>query len=349
VVEELGRAGVSAHVAEPAETAALKGKKRRAKTDRSDTRHLRSLLVEGRIPESWIPPADVLDVRVQVRLYTDLLEERTSWFQRVQATLYHHGVPHLASRLVTEAGRRHLAEAARLAVEMGMRQIERLSAEMLPLRKQIAVLANHQPGCKALQTHHCGVGPLTSAAIWSEMGDCRRFSSSDDAVRHTGLDVTVYSSDGKKTRGHLAKQGPPALRWALYEAAVYTGRPSSPDHAYFSSVKKRLDGQLALLSVARKLARRCYHTLRNLGDAAFPAVAAEPPNLDPTLAVHRRDDLRPAPSNPVAARRTWTADQERAAAHFPGATPRHTISSPTPCHDAEHPDKPGRFTGRIRN
>jgi transposase len=279
VVEELVRAGVNAHVAEPAETAALKGKKSRAKTDRSDARHLRTLLVEGRIPESWIPPAEVLDVRVQVRLYKDLLEERTSWFQRVQATLYHHGVPHLANRLVTDTGRRHLAEAdlpdaARQAVETGMRQIERLSAEMLPLRTRIAIMANHQPGCKGLQANHYGIGPLTSAAIWSEMGDCRRFSSSDDAVRHAGLDVTVYSSDGKKTRGHLAKQGPPVLRWALYEAAVYAGRPSSPDHAYFASVKQRLDGQLALLSVARKLARRCYHTLRNLGDAAFPAVAA---------------------------------------------------------------------------
>jgi transposase len=278
VAEELQRAGVSAHVAEPAETAALKGKKRRAKTDRSDARHLRQLLVDERVPESWIPPAQVLDARVMVRLYKDLLEERTGWFQRVQATLYHHGVPHLAARLVTERGRRHLDEAelpdaGRAAVETGMRQIERLNAEMLPLRRQIALLANSQEGCRALQASHYGIGPLTSAAIWSELGDCRRFSSSDDAVRHAGLDVTVYSSDGKKTRGHLAKQGPPVLRWALYEAAVYAGRPSSPDHAYFASVKKRLDGQLALLSMARKLARRCYHTLRNLGDAAFPAAA----------------------------------------------------------------------------
>ena len=54
---------------------------------------------------------------------------------------------------------------------------------------------------------------------------------------------------------------------------MYAGRPSSPDHAYFRSVKQRLDGQLAILSVARKLARRCYHTLRNLGDEAFiPAI-----------------------------------------------------------------------------
>ena len=274
VSEELARAGAVAHVAEPAETAALKGKKRRAKTDRADARHLRQLLVDDRLPDSWVPPAEVVDARVLVRLYKDLLDERTGWFQRVHATLYHHGVPDLAGRLASEAGHQHLEDAdlpiaGRLAVEVGMRQIERLSAEMTPLRKQISQLGAQQAGCRALQHNHYGIGPLTSVVVWCELGDCRRFTSSDDAVRHAGLDVTVYSSDGKRTRGHLAKQGPPLLRWALYEAAVYAGRPSSPDHAYFRSVKKRLDGQLALLSVARKLARRCYHTLRNLGDAAY--------------------------------------------------------------------------------
>ena len=109
--------------------------------------------------------------------------------------------------------------------------------------------------------------------IWAEMGDTRRFHSSDDAVRHAGLDVTVYSSDGRRSAGHLARQGPPMLRWALYEAAVYAGRPSSPDHAYFQQVKTRLDGQLALLSMARKLARRCHHTLRNLGDQVLAPAA----------------------------------------------------------------------------
>ncbi|HEX9547927.1 MAG TPA: hypothetical protein VF942_11340 [Acidimicrobiales bacterium] len=47
-----------------------------------------------------------------------------------------------------------------------------------------------------------------------------------DAVRHAGLDVTVWSSDGKRTRGHLAKQGPPVLHGALYEAAMYAARPT---------------------------------------------------------------------------------------------------------------------------
>jgi hypothetical protein len=67
VVEELGRIGAEVHLAEPAEAAALKGKKKRAKTDWADARHLRELLLIGRLPESWIPPAHILDLRARVR------------------------------------------------------------------------------------------------------------------------------------------------------------------------------------------------------------------------------------------------------------------------------------------
>jgi transposase len=53
VVEELRAAGVEAHLGDPAEVAVLRGRKKRAKTDRADARLLRSLLLEGRFPESW--------------------------------------------------------------------------------------------------------------------------------------------------------------------------------------------------------------------------------------------------------------------------------------------------------
>jgi transposase len=114
---------------------------------------------------------------------------------------------------------------------------------------------------------------LTAPIIWAEMGDTRRFSSSRHAVRHTGIDITVYSSDGKRTRGHLARQGPPALRWALYEAAQCAARASSPDHDYFVAARQRLGANRACLSVVRKLARRSHHVLRDLGDDAWAPVA----------------------------------------------------------------------------
>jgi transposase len=93
VVEELERVGAEVHLAEPAEASALKGKKKRAKTDWADARHLRELLLIGRLPESWIAPAHIRDLRAQVRSRHLLSHQRTEWQQRMQAVLYHHGCP----------------------------------------------------------------------------------------------------------------------------------------------------------------------------------------------------------------------------------------------------------------
>ena len=93
VVEELRRVGAIVYLAEPAETADLRGSKKRAKSDRADARHLRELLMLKRLPESWIPPEHILDLRGRVRLRHTLSEQRGEWQQRIQATLYHHGCP----------------------------------------------------------------------------------------------------------------------------------------------------------------------------------------------------------------------------------------------------------------
>src|SRR5215211_4630850 len=93
LVEELRAAGAVVHLAEPAETAARRGNKKRAKTDRADARHHRELLLAGRLPESWIPPDHILDLRARVRLRHTLIEQHSEWQQRIQAVLYHHGCP----------------------------------------------------------------------------------------------------------------------------------------------------------------------------------------------------------------------------------------------------------------
>ncbi len=68
VVEELDAVGAVAHLAEPAQASALRENKRRAKTDRAAARLLRELLLSGRLPESWIAPSHLLDLRARVRL-----------------------------------------------------------------------------------------------------------------------------------------------------------------------------------------------------------------------------------------------------------------------------------------
>src|SRR5436309_3825180 len=95
VAEELAAAGITAHLAEPADTAFARGRKRHAKTDKTDCRHLRMLLAEGRLPECWIPPARILECRALLELYHDLRAGHTAWVQRIHAVLFHYGAPAL--------------------------------------------------------------------------------------------------------------------------------------------------------------------------------------------------------------------------------------------------------------
>ena len=94
VVEEVVAAGFEAHLAEPADTQAARGRKRHAKTDRSDSRLLRELLADGRLPASWIPPTIVLHRR-----------SGTCWLYRVS----------VARRSAREGSCRHQATTTGLA------------------------------------------------------------------------------------------------------------------------------------------------------------------------------------------------------------------------------------------
>ena len=91
------------------------------------------------------------------------------------------------------------------------------------------------------------------------------------AVRFAGLDITVHQSDQRRAAGHLSRQGPPALRWALFEASMCAARRCSPDYEYYAQAAARLGSNRARLSVARKILKRSYHLLRELGDEAIAA------------------------------------------------------------------------------
>ena len=91
--------------------------------------------------------------------------------------------------------------------------------------------ARHLAGAKALADRLYGVGPVTALAITCWLGGAGRFSSSRKAVGSPGRVITVSASDRKGPPGKLSRQGPPVLRWAVYEAAKTHARTSAPTTA----------------------------------------------------------------------------------------------------------------------
>jgi transposase len=334
VSRALERTGAVPHLAEPVETSALRGRKRRAKTDRTDAKWLRQLLCGGRLPEAWNPPEHVRQWRSRTRLRNSLVAERTSWTQRIRATLYHHGIPGAPDDLRTLAGREFLAglelaadaaERIRVALEI----IDMLDIQLAIIEKDLRALAHHQPGCQALMTQY-GMGELSALVTLVELGDVGRMHASRQAVRMAGLDIGVHRSDRHAQLGKLTRQG--SARWALFEAAQSASHQGSPDYQDYHALKDRgLSHTRACTTIARKLARRSYHLLRALGPDAL-AEPLIPRAKAPTKPTSQRcvPNMRPAPEAieaPTPSGRGGPEKTERPQSIR--RNDRSTISSPT--------------------
>jgi hypothetical protein len=165
VAEELAAAGVTAHVAEPADTAFARGRKRHAKTDKTDARHLRVLLEQGRLPECWIPPAQILECRALLEAYHDLRREHTAWIERIHAVFFHQGAPRLGEgalrtdrglAALRQAAACHLSPAGQLQVATALDMLAAVEARMDTLRQQLLHAARHLAGARG----------AAGAAVW---------------------------------------------------------------------------------------------------------------------------------------------------------------------------------------
>ena len=150
LVEELDRIGALVHLAEPAEAAALKGKKKRAK-HRLGRRPAAARAVADRASAagSWIPPAHILDLRARVRTRHLLSHQRSEWQQRIHAVLYHHGVRQ--QRDVLTLQRREwlaglmLPAAAGEQLTIALSVIDALDLKLVPFDADLRAYARKQP------------------------------------------------------------------------------------------------------------------------------------------------------------------------------------------------------------
>jgi hypothetical protein len=179
IAEELAAAGLEAHLGEPAGTAAARGRKRHAKTGKTGARHLRALLAEGRLPECWIPPEQILEYRALLETYHDLRAAHTAWVQRIQAVFFHQGAPRLGEGVLRTghglAGLRaaaaaHLSPAGQLPVATALDMIAAVEARLGPLRHQLREAAGHLVGAKVPAARLYGAGPVTALALACWLG-----------------------------------------------------------------------------------------------------------------------------------------------------------------------------------
>jgi transposase len=261
----LEEAGVGLHLAHPLGTKAIAAA--RVKTDAVDAATLAHLLRCDLLPEAYVAPRELRDLRELLRQRIALTQLRSALKNRVHALLARHGIRVQRSDLFGRGGRAFLAglplrapQRRRLASLLAL--IDAFEQELAGAASEIERLARTDPRVDVL-TQLPGIGRYTALLVIAEVGDVGRFPGPRQLCSYAGLAPVVRSSDAKTRLGHISRQGSPHLRWALVEAAQHASRANWPLRASFEQIARRRGRKVAKVALARKLLTLCYYGLRD--------------------------------------------------------------------------------------
>ena len=205
----IAECGARLHLAHPSGIAGYEN--RRVKNDIRDATLLADLLRMGRLPEAWIAPPAVRELREMVRYRAKLGRLRSGLKQQVHQTLGKEGViPELNS--IWQAGGQRWLDDLRLGDEY-VNRIESLRDLIEVYDRQIHQCDTRihrrlkgDPGYEAIQALR-GVGPVLAAVFVAEIGDVSRFDNPRRLCSWAGLTPRLRESDAHTHRGHITKQG----------------------------------------------------------------------------------------------------------------------------------------------
>jgi len=248
-------------------------------TRRTDNPCLAQLLRAGLLPQAWIAPPAVRQLRALLRHRVRLARVRTLLRNRIHAVLAGHGHDRPAgyrsgpgrewpASLPLPAVSREVAGDGLALTDAAQVRIDRLDQE-------VRQRAKAGPRVKVL-TRLPGAGPFTTLVILAEIGDITRFPAARKRASRAGLTPAVRGSDRVARYGHISEQGPAWLRWVLCEAAQ-TARRSPQFAAGYQAIAARRGKKIAATAVARKLLTRTWHLLTDAERAAPQPATARPP------------------------------------------------------------------------
>ena len=276
LVELLEGYGFDPHLVHPLQCKAIASA--RLKNDKVDAAILAQLLRADLLPEAWIAPPAVRQLRAQLRHRAQLVRLRTLLRNRIHAVLADHGYGRPAG-CWSGPGRAWLASlelpaASREVIEDDLGLIDALQQPIDRLDWEIHQRAKAEPNVKVL-TALPGVGPYTALVILAEVGQISRFASARKLAAWAGLTPTVRGSDRTVRHGHISKQGSVWLRWILCEAAQ-TAKRHPEFAASYQAIARRRGKKIATTAIARKLLTRAWHLLTDAEQAAAAHQATTP-------------------------------------------------------------------------
>jgi transposase len=234
--------------------------------DHTDARHLAELLRLGILPEGFIYPREQRAVRDLLRQRSRLVRLAVRQMVSLQSLWTRHTGQRLTANAIKRLSVGELAPAlpdanVRQSADVMLRLWQVIHDESTELEKRVLRQMRSVPDLAHLQTTP-GIGAVLGLTILLETGDVHRFAHVGDYASYCRCVDSKRLSNGKQKGRGNAKNGNKYLAWAYIEAANGAIRYCEPAQRWYQRRRAKAHRLVALKAVAHKLARACYHMLR---------------------------------------------------------------------------------------
>jgi transposase len=240
----------------------------KVKTDKLDVWALARLLVADLIPEVWVPPLHVRELRALISHRRRLSHASARIRNRLHSVLHRHNLKPPTARPFSP---KHtdwwtslpLSPSESLRVRQDLETLHHVKRQLHTVDDELTGLTTIQPWSSSYPflIQLPGFGLVLSMTILSAIGDISRFPSPKKLVGYSGLGASVHDSGKTQRTGRITKQGRKDLRWALVEAAWSAVRYHPHWKAHYQRLSRRMHPNKAIVAVARKLLVVVWHVL----------------------------------------------------------------------------------------
>jgi len=241
----------------------------RVKTDKEDVKRLIRLLIADILPEVWVPPTPVRELRGLISYRQRLVKTGSMIRNRLQSLLHRHNL------LLPEEGladgdwweqQEKIPALEKLQIRQELAMLERIEKYKVEVDQELGRQSlGEMWGQQALRLMQLpGIGVVIAMTILSAIGDIHRFADARHLVGYSGLGAGVHDSGKEHIEKRITKSGRRELRWALVEAAWRAVRMSPYWKEQYEKFLKRMRRpNQAIVVVARKLLVAVWHVLSN--------------------------------------------------------------------------------------
>ena len=240
----------------------------RVKTDIRDTLILTRLLAANLVPDVWVPPAHVREMRQLLSQRRQLVETHTQIVNRMHSVAHRHHLKHERGKRFNEKTTlwqrdNRLSKVEQFQLELEMENRGYIEKQIRRIGKEVAKMSHQKPWAESMTylMQLPGFGVITAMTVLAAIGEIQRFESARNLASYSGLTPGLEQSGTKYREKGITKEGRKELRWALVEVAQRAVKSDPVWKHRFQELQKRMHRNQAIVAVARRLLELVWYVL----------------------------------------------------------------------------------------